>query len=472
MELKLFRNRKRGKLKGLTAKTRATISRLWLLVTLFMVVFSIVKLILFVHTWKHEVSNPKDHPHHGTSLHPKSEYNSNGYLMISTNGGLNQMRAGICDMVAIARYMNATLVVPKFDRTSLWKDQSEFEDVFDVDYFINSLKDEVRIIKELPLQFYKKMKDDVKKEYCISFPPGSWSTMEFYHKRVLPLMKKHEVLNFTKSDFRLANNELPIQVQKLRCRVNYDAMRFVSPINKLGEKIVDLLRQRGPILALHLRYEKDILAFTGCNEGVTPHEALYLQKMRDNISWWKNKHPNSTAERLAGSCPLTPEETALILKALNIHPNTQIYVAAGDTYGGDRRLAILQEAFPNLVRKENLLPSTEFLAFKNHSTQMAAVDYIVSVSSDIFFPTYGGNMAHVVEGHRRYMGFQKTIKPNRKLLVKLIDKYRRGALSWQEFAILVKECHKNRVGNPAKRVVIPGKPKEEEYFWSNPQECL
>lgn len=56
----------------------------------------------------------------------------------------------------------------------------------------------------------------------------------------------------------------------------------------------------------------------------------------------------------------------------------------------------------SLVRKETLLEPSDFMFFQNHSSQMAALDYLVSLESDIFVPTYDGNMAKVVEGHRRY----------------------------------------------------------------------
>lgn len=54
------------------------------------------------------------------------------------------------------------------------------------------------------------------------------------------------------------------------------------------------------------------------------------------------------------------------------------------------------------VRKETLLEPSDLMFFQNHSSQMAALDYLVSLESDIFVPTYDGNMAKVVEGHRRY----------------------------------------------------------------------
>ena len=52
-----------------------------------------------------------------------------------------------------------------------------------------------------------------------------------------------------------------------------------------------------------------------------------------------------------------------------------------------------------------LLASDDLRPFQNHSTQMAALDYMVSVASDVFIPNYDGNMAKVVEGHRRFVVF-------------------------------------------------------------------
>ena len=49
-----------------------------------------------------------------------------------------------------------------------------------------------------------------------------------------------------------------------------------------------------------------------------------------------------------------------------------------------------------------LLDPDDLRQFRNHSSQMAALDFLVSVASNIFVPTYDGNMARLVEGHRRY----------------------------------------------------------------------
>lgn len=61
---------------------------------------------------------------------------------------------------------------------------------------------------------------------------------------------------------------------------------------------------------------------------------------------------------------------------------------------------------------------------------------------------------------------------DRKILFNLIDQYKSEKLSWDEFSWAVKEAHSDRMGKPTKRTVIPDKPKEEDYFYANPEECL
>eukprot|EP01018_Ginkgo_biloba_P037895 Gb_18665 [translate_table: standard] len=119
-----------------------------------------------------------------------------------------------------------------------------------------------------------------------------------------------------------------------------------------------------------------------------------------------------------------------------------------------------------------LLSPNDLKPFQNHSSQMAALDYLVSIASDVFIPTYDGNMAKLVEGHRRYLGFRKTILLDRRRLVELLDMHQNHTLQWDEFALAVKQVHKKRMGAPTRRRVISDRPKEEDYFYANPQECL
>ncbi|KAK3222970.1 hypothetical protein Dsin_009995 [Dipteronia sinensis] len=394
-------------------------------------------------------------------------YTSNGFLKVSCNGGLNQMRAAICDMVTVARLLNLTLVIPELDKTSFWADPSNFEDIFDVKHFIDSLRGEVRIVRRLPKKYNQKYGY---KPFVM--PPVSWSNEKYYVQQILPIFSKYKVLHFNRTDSRLANNGISRDLQKLRCHVNFQGLKFTPQIEALGYKLVHILQEKGPFVALHLRYEMDMLAFSGCTHGCTVEEAEELKRLRYAYPWWREKEIVSEERRSQGLCPLTPEEAALILQALGFNKDMQIYIAAGEIYGGEKRLAALRAAFPRIMKKEMLLDPAELQQFQNHSSQMAALDFMVCTASNTFIPTYDGNMAKLVEGHRRYLGFKRSILLDRRKLVELIDMHQNGTLSWSEFVDAVRLSHEKRMGQPMRRRVIADKPKEEDYFYANPEECL
>ncbi|CAN1337879.1 O-fucosyltransferase 35 [Linum perenne] len=347
----------------------------------------------------------------------KLDAKTNGYILINANGGLNQMRFGICDMVAVAKVLKATLVLPSLDHTSYWADDSDFKDLFNWKHFIETLNEEIHIVETLPAD-YSEVEPFIK-------TPISWS------------------------------------------KVNYRALKYAKPIEEFGNTLVARMRGDGhPYLALHLRYEKDMLAFTGCSHSLTAEEDEGLRRMRNEVSHWKEKEINGTERRLLGGCPLTPRETSLLLKALGFPSDTWIYLVAGEAYGNGS-MQYLEDDFPNIFSHSSLATEEELEPFRNHQNMLAGIDYVVALESDVFVYTYDGNMAKAVQGHRRFENFKKTIDPEKMKFVKLVDELDEGKLSWKRFSSKVRKVHKDRNGGPYFRETGEF-PKLEESFYANP----
>ena len=60
-------------------------------------------------------------------------------------------------------------------------------------------------------------------------------------------------------------------------------------------------------------------------------------------------------------------------------------------------MAPLLKSFGEIHTKESLAKPGEMDYFKKHGNMLAALDFIPSVESDVFMPSHGGNMAHVIQ---------------------------------------------------------------------------
>ncbi|XP_009793733.1 O-fucosyltransferase 6 [Nicotiana tabacum] len=388
---------------------------------------------------------------------PSADVNThpNRYLMIATSGGLNQQRTGIVDAVVAAHILNAVLVVPKLDQKSYWKDSSNFSEIFDVDRFISHLSKDVKIIRDIP-----RIGDKVITPYTTRVPRKC--NAKCYQTRILPILKKKHAVQLTKFDYRLSNR-LDIDMQKLRCRVNFHALKFTDPIIEMGRKLVERIRMKSKhFVALHLRFEPDMLAFSGCYYGGGDKETKELGKIRKR---WKTLHAtNPDKERRHGKCPLTPEEIGLMLRALGFGNDVHIYVASGEIYGGEETLAPLKALFPNFYSKETIASKEELAPFSSFSSRMAALDFMVCDESDVFVSNNNGNMARMLAGRRRYFGHKPTIRPNAKKLYKLF--LSRNNMTWEEFASQVRTSQIGFMGEPME--VKPGRGE----FHENPSACI
>ncbi|KAK9065151.1 hypothetical protein SSX86_016534 [Deinandra increscens subsp. villosa] len=388
-------------------------------------------------------------------LEAKAKTNPSRFLLIATSGGLNQQRTGITDAVVAAYILNATLVVPTLDQKSYWKDQSNFSEIFDVDWFISYLSKDVKIVKELPA-----INGRVVTPYHTRVPRKC--NQGCYQSRMVPLLDKKKAVILTKFDFRLSNR-LATNLQKLRCRANYHALKFTQPILEMGQMLVQRMRKKSKhFIALHLRFESDMLAFSGCYYGGGDEERRDLQQIRKR---WKTLHKrNPDRERRQGRCPLTPEEVGLMLRALGYDSDVHIYVASGEVYGGETTLAPLKALFPNIHSKDTITTKQELSPFASYSSRLAALDFMVSDQSDVFVTNNNGNMAKMLAGRRRYFGHKPTIRPNAKKLWRLFMD--RNNMTWDEFSTTTRDYQTGFMGDPDE--VKPGRGE----FHENPVACI
>ncbi|KAJ7982167.1 O-fucosyltransferase family protein [Quillaja saponaria] len=373
--------------------------------------------------------------------------NRRKYLMVVVSGGMNQQRNQIVDAVVIARILGVSLVVPILQVNVIWGDESEFSDIFDLEHFKSVLANDVRIVSSLPSTHVMTRP--------VEGSPPLHVTPSWIRSRYLKRLNREGVLLLRGLDSRLSK-DLPSDLQKLRCKVAFHALRFAPPIFELGKKLTERMRSQGPYLALHLRMEKDVWVRTGCLPGLSHDYDEIVNSERQQHPELLTARSNMTYHdrKLAGLCPLNAVEMTRLLKALGAPKNARIYWAGGQPLGGKEALHPLNQEFPHFYNKEDLALPGELEPFAKKASLLAALDYIVSEESNVFMPSHGGNMGHAIQGHRAYAGHKKYITPNKR---KMLPYFLNSSLPEAEFNRIVKELHLDSLGEPELRINKSGR---------------
>ncbi|KAK2391762.1 rhamnogalacturonan I rhamnosyltransferase [Trifolium repens] len=103
------------------------------------------------------------------------------------------------------------------------------------------------------------------------------------------------------------------EIQRLRCRVSFQALQFRPEIQMLGRRMVNKLRSLGqPFLAYHPGLLRETLAYNGCAELFQDVHTELIQHRRDQMIKDKilneDLNVDSHLRRDKGLCPLMPEE--------------------------------------------------------------------------------------------------------------------------------------------------------------------
>ncbi|CAH9099980.1 unnamed protein product [Cuscuta epithymum] len=445
---------------------------------------------------------------------PRSTYQvplekNNGFIYAKIFGSFEKIRNSICDLVTIARLLNATLVIPEIQDSTQSKGISSkfssFSYLYDEERFIASLRNDVIIVKDLP----PTLKKAKKRKGFPTFKPGMTTPPTFYISEVLPKLRKVKAVGLILSDGGSLQSTLPLgfaEYQRLRCRVAFHALQFRTEIRSLGSLMVERLRAAGqPYIAYNPGLKKDNLAYNGCAELFQDVHAELIQYRRAQLIKEgilnEDLRVDSYAQRRNGSCPLMPEEVGLLLRALGYPPRTRIYMAGSESFGGQRILIPLRAMYTNLVDRTSLCsiselasligpetslppdpiqllpvksekqlkdewdkggprprplppppnrpiyrhekegwygwiaekdsepdPSPRDLREQAHRLLWDALDYIVSVEADAFFPGFDNDgsewpdFSSLIMGNRLYnKASSRTFRPDRKYLAELFN---------------------------------------------------
>lgn len=170
---------------------------------------------------------------------------------------------------------------------------------------------------------------NVTREYFVKIPVRV--SPEYVNQVLRPKLEERRVIvinSFSSASEGMQNEDRTMQA--VRCLASYHALQFSYPVQKLGERMVNRMKEAG-------------LGFGGHFVAVD----LRLDRLQE-------RECNSSVAYLSGKSPLLkkkclwPSEVGLLLQNLGFDPNTAVYVTQSRW---DKLLDPLSDLFPNLHTK-------------------------------------------------------------------------------------------------------------------------
>eukprot|EP00250_Pteridium_aquilinum_P018109 c23949_g1_i1 orf=449-1777(-) len=302
-----------------------------------------------------------------------------GYVMVKLSNGPQYHPLQVADAVIVARHLGATLLLPTIKEAPK-EPNSEFDKIYDVNNFISSLKDVVRVVGRLPEDIRGVQPTVVKVPYKV--------TPEYIDESVQPLFKKNVVIQlvttFSTASLK-AEDTSDKELRAIRCLVTYSALRFHSQVQKLGERVINRVREGGEasggrFIAVDLRV--DVLKQKGCAQS----------------------------PKAKGKKCFDAYDVGNFLRRLGFSSGTAIYLTQSRW---DSSLDPLKDIFPNVYTKEYSMPFNEEkqILYSGNTQFEKAVDFYVCTHSDVFVPAISGLSYVSISGARIVSGRTQILVP-------------------------------------------------------------
>lgn len=300
---------------------------------------------------------------------------SRGFITFSLTNGPEYHVSQIADAVVVARYLKAILVLPDIKGTKPG-DVRPFEEIYDVEKFIQNLDGVVMVAKKQPSE------QNIGTPTVVRIP--NMVSEEQIASQIEPSFRE-------KGNIRISTYFPSVSMKKPKDTNYLDSFACLGMFGTLElqqsvQQVVDSMVRR--LRALNLKSKGQFVA------------------VDLRVEMLGNKHCQNSKKKTCYSA----QEIGQFLKKVGFHRETTIYLTQS---GWHRSLDKLKEIFPKTYIKHGIMPTDQKAKFLNleSSEFEKIIDFYICSQSDVFVPSTSDLFYANVAGKRIASGKTQILVP-------------------------------------------------------------